>query len=223
MTKSNYTPGLQTKEKILTSAKKLFYLNGFNKTSMKDIASDAGIRQSLLYYYFNNKNKIATEIYTNFNRAHDNLIVDEIKRRNINISKTIERSVYVASYFRLCLLKPNLAAFIAEVDEIELQYKDVFIYNAYRAIIDDNPSALNETPYEFIIIQNIGINTLMFRLFTTNQIKATVDEIVRFKVTHLLKSLSIEKRKIYELVEEVFKLEKEIQVELIDFFEVKLK
>jgi len=223
MSKSNYATGIQTREKILNSAKKLFYENGFARVTLQQIAKEAGIRQSLLYYYFEGKDTIATEIFLEFNVTHDKMIVDEIKQKNLKISKTVERSLYVASYFRLCLLHPKLAAFIAEVNEIDLQYKDAFTHNAYKAIINDNPSSLDETPFEFIVIQNIGINTLIFRLFTTNQLKATVDEIVRYKVILLLKSLSIEKEQINQILNEVFELEKNMQFDLIDYFEVKLR
>lgn len=223
MTKLNYSAGIQTRKKILSSAKKLFYVNGFKKTSLQQIAKDAGIRQSLLYYYFESKDTLATEIFLELNVTHDRMILDEIKRRKLIISKTVERSLYVASYFRLCLLNQNLAAFIAEVNEIDLQYNDAFTQSAYKAIIDDNPSSLDETTFEFIVIQNLGINTLLFRLFTTNILKATIDEIIRFKVIQLLKSLSIRKERINILLEEIFNLEKDIQFNLIDYFEVKLR
>ncbi|MCF6776951.1 TetR family transcriptional regulator [Thiotrichales bacterium 19X7-9] len=45
----------QTQTKIITSAKKLFVKNGFNGTSIRDIAKDAKVQVSLIYHYYENK------------------------------------------------------------------------------------------------------------------------------------------------------------------------
>ncbi|MCF6764379.1 TetR family transcriptional regulator [Thiotrichales bacterium 19S3-7] len=49
------TPENQTQIKIITSAKKLFVKNGFNGTSIRDIAKDAKVQVSLIYHYYENK------------------------------------------------------------------------------------------------------------------------------------------------------------------------
>ncbi|MCF6767642.1 TetR family transcriptional regulator [Thiotrichales bacterium 19S11-10] len=45
----------QTQQKIIKSATKLFIKNGFNGTSIRDIAKDAQVQISLIYHYFENK------------------------------------------------------------------------------------------------------------------------------------------------------------------------
>ena len=51
-----------TKQKIITSAKKLFTQYGYKGTSVRKIASDVGIRESALYNHFKNKEEIFMEI-----------------------------------------------------------------------------------------------------------------------------------------------------------------
>lgn len=48
-------PETPTQQKIIQSAKKLFVKNGFNGTSIRDIAKDANVQLSLIYHYFKNK------------------------------------------------------------------------------------------------------------------------------------------------------------------------
>ena len=48
---AKYIPGIETKEKLMNSAKYLFYEKGFNKTTIQDIANVSGIRRSLFFYY----------------------------------------------------------------------------------------------------------------------------------------------------------------------------
>jgi AcrR family transcriptional regulator len=52
------------KAKILEGANKLFQRYGLNKTTMEDIAKDAGKGKSTLYYYFKSKEEIFQAIIT---------------------------------------------------------------------------------------------------------------------------------------------------------------
>lgn len=49
------TKANNTLKKIIKSAKALFLENGFNGTSIRDIAKKANVQNSLIYHYFSNK------------------------------------------------------------------------------------------------------------------------------------------------------------------------
>lgn len=57
-----YEKSKETKEKLIYAAKKAFYKNGFDKTTMRMIAKNANVPQSLAYYYFDGKHAIAHHI-----------------------------------------------------------------------------------------------------------------------------------------------------------------
>lgn len=63
----------ERKQKILSSATKLFAINGLAATKISDIAKSCGMSQGLLYHYYNSKEEIFTEIisyaFTNLNLA----------------------------------------------------------------------------------------------------------------------------------------------------------
>ncbi len=48
----------QTKEQLLTSAKRLFTTKGFSATSITDIVQDAGLTRGAAYWHFKNKDEI---------------------------------------------------------------------------------------------------------------------------------------------------------------------
>lgn len=50
------------KEKILKSALESFATKGYHGTSVKEIAQDAGVNKSLLFYYFNSKENLYKSI-----------------------------------------------------------------------------------------------------------------------------------------------------------------
>jgi len=54
---------LNTEEKILEAAKKVFIKKGFAGARMQEIADEAGINKALLHYYFRSKDKLFENIF----------------------------------------------------------------------------------------------------------------------------------------------------------------
>ena len=57
--------GSKTKDKILKVSLKLFASKGYKATTVRDIASDMGVKQSALYNHFKNKDAILETLITN--------------------------------------------------------------------------------------------------------------------------------------------------------------
>jgi AcrR family transcriptional regulator len=55
-----------TKQKILTEAEKLFAVKGFEGTGIEEIAQNVGIRKSVIYYHFKNKDQILQTMLDGF-------------------------------------------------------------------------------------------------------------------------------------------------------------
>jgi len=55
-----------TKQRILTEAEKLFAVRGFEGTGIEEIARNAGIRKSVIYYHFKNKDQILQTMLDDF-------------------------------------------------------------------------------------------------------------------------------------------------------------
>jgi len=54
---------LNTEEKILNAARKVFIEKGFDGTRMQEIADTAGMNKALLHYYFRSKDKLFMKIF----------------------------------------------------------------------------------------------------------------------------------------------------------------
>ena len=73
---------MSTKEKILETALTLFAENGYNGTSMEQIAQDVGIKAPSLYKHFKGKEDILnTLIDTAKNRYEENFGSDKKEHR----------------------------------------------------------------------------------------------------------------------------------------------
>jgi AcrR family transcriptional regulator len=55
-----------TKQRILTEAEKLFAVKGFEGTGIEEIAQNVGIRKSVIYYHFKNKEQILQTMLDGF-------------------------------------------------------------------------------------------------------------------------------------------------------------
>jgi TetR/AcrR family transcriptional regulator len=55
---------INTKRKILDSAKKMFAVKGFDGTSVEEIANEAGVKKALIFYYFPSKESLFLESWT---------------------------------------------------------------------------------------------------------------------------------------------------------------
>lgn len=72
--------GEKTKNLILAQSLQLFSKNGFSGTSVRDLSSSVGLRESAIYNHFSSKKAILTEIVEKFGRstAGLNLLDDEL-------------------------------------------------------------------------------------------------------------------------------------------------
>lgn len=74
-----YKKSIETKKKIISASIKLFNEKGYYDTNIKDIAKEANIVHSSIYYYFKNKENIAREIFDN--------IIEKITKISLDIYK----------------------------------------------------------------------------------------------------------------------------------------
>ncbi|MEG1107065.1 MAG: TetR/AcrR family transcriptional regulator [Eubacterium sp.] len=66
-----YKKSKETRDSILKFAKKSFYELGFKKTTIRNIAKDAGLNHALAYYHFNGKYDIAHQIVDEFHQKSE--------------------------------------------------------------------------------------------------------------------------------------------------------
>jgi AcrR family transcriptional regulator len=70
--------GSQTRERILDVAQELFTRQGYDKTSLRDIAERLQITKAALYYYFERKEEILVELHLRLETLGANLL-DELE------------------------------------------------------------------------------------------------------------------------------------------------
>ena len=62
--------GTETRERLVETALRLFRTEGFHATTMRRIASEAGVSLGNAYYYFDSKDDLVHELYLSVQREH---------------------------------------------------------------------------------------------------------------------------------------------------------
>ena len=90
MFKTVTAKGIDTRNRIYDSALRLFRERGFDATTMRDIAADAGMSLGAAYHYFPSKDAIVLAYYDRVSRDHAQRVVAETaEERKVGMRLTI--------------------------------------------------------------------------------------------------------------------------------------
>ncbi len=94
---------------ILEAANKVFIRNGFEGTSMQQIADEAGINKALLHYYFRSKDKLFESVFvTAFSKITP--IMMELMQSGNDFFEKI--SLFISQYMDILQTYPQIPLFI---------------------------------------------------------------------------------------------------------------
>lgn len=100
---------MNTRDKILESARMLFMKHGLEGVRMQMVADEAGVNKGLLHYYYKSKAKIFTEVFSRVTnelfRDVENLFSDDSLSSEEKISKIVD------TYFKLLKKNRHLPVF----------------------------------------------------------------------------------------------------------------
>lgn len=146
-----------TKEKIILAAKKTFTSKGFDGTSVDEIAKEAGITKSLLYYYFESKEEVFYEL---MKRTMENLVLKlGEERKKINPESREE-----TFKFGISILKNELDVLRTALSEaLKTTGKNSIIFELPALVFDEFKEEYSFTNEEkaFFCLRAINIITYL--------------------------------------------------------------
>lgn len=80
----------QTKKDILEAATRVFSSKGVAKTTLEDIARDAGVTRGAIYWHFRNKKEIFDALYENLHHTVLELILNDLEKDHPNPMQQLE-------------------------------------------------------------------------------------------------------------------------------------
>ncbi len=145
----------QTEDAVLESAERLFVTNGFHRTTVDDIAKDAGLTKGAVYFHFRDKIDVLMAL---LHRAEDRVLYPILNRmRNNDVSPTDRIVEYLHSWARVALEQRNTMflpilmsfEFLGTNDPIEREIRGMYdrIYATLHDLIAQGRASgeLNDT------------------------------------------------------------------------------
>ncbi|MDO5431211.1 TetR/AcrR family transcriptional regulator [Eubacterium sp. AM05-23] len=183
---ANYKNGLETKESLYQSAKKIFYQKGYDKTTVKDIITDARTKQGLLNYYFGAKENLAVQIYKDF--CNDVVFcVDEKKDELGSLPRGLLLDMIgYRAYFKALFTDDAVMRFYAEVSKLPLFARSMLDLRDYffslelesEAYTGINPKLKERRYFEYLKSLTVGMEIQVFRDVLEKQIDLELQDAV---------------------------------------------
>lgn len=130
---SNYENGLDTKLHILDACKSLFYNNGYEKTTFKDIGALAEVNQGLIVYHYTNKKVLANHVFQFFITELTQQVEKKYKDEDLLTKYFVQDHLY----FRLIYQDESFRNFIYSSCENGILKKNPEIFDPeYRKYYD---------------------------------------------------------------------------------------
>ena len=178
------------RQKIIGSAVDLFYLHGFEGTSMRNIARSVGCTQAALYYHFRNKEELLYTIVDQF--AKDMLL--ELKSILLKKSDPIEklRETIKGQIFLMKTRRKEVKISIedkkflkAELNEL-VNESERATYRLYRSLIEELKvdGRLKQLDTNTAVFGIVGMINWLYHWYRPEK-RLTIDEIAE-QITGIL-------------------------------------
>lgn len=145
---------MNTKQQILDVALRMFATKGYDAVSIRDIAHAVGIKESTIYYHFQNKQDIIDQLLSQVEK-----LMEEIKKKFLNRLDGIEQVaeedfVKVALHYRHAFYEADPFAQTIAMLSIE-RYSNAQAASLYQKLLFDVPLAHQERVFHIMCEKGI--------------------------------------------------------------------
>lgn len=156
-----------TEDRILEAARQTFQNNGFEGTTMQEIADSAKINKAMLHYYFRSKeklfDKIFQELFVNFLNSVGSIF-------DTDISYLDKIRLFISAHIDFLIKNPHLPTFIMHeinrnpkllINAMSLNNDD----NRFRKFIQDTLKEIQNGQIKAVDPRHLFINILSLNIF----------------------------------------------------------
>lgn len=211
-----------SRDRLLETARQLFYDQGYNATTLAQISDKSGVNNGLITYYFGTKNNLAQEIYNLFLMN----IRSEISMRLFEKKKEFNMALNIAVENRMLLTQkfenPNLLRFYNEYQ----RGSDAFgksnprrerYYELQKEFI--NPD-ISDDDLKLYSVCGISMIRSMVDAYEKGYLKMDLEYIKDYAVRFLFTMLHLQEPQILSLIEESRYWESQLNIHVGPNFEI---
>jgi len=217
-----YKTGEKSRNKKIEPCKKLFYLNGYKKTTYKDICEMADSNPGLINYYFKTKKKIAEIIYGNFyveiKTAVENYMIKHYGEYDLQVGTCLEILIFTD----LAEKDENLKRFYYEMCFEGVEYDTKVFKYFFRLHVDRYKLPLNEDQIRLIWVANTSIGIGIAKKYIEGYLHISKEELYDFRIRTMYNSMGISNERIDEVLKRTYEIYNDMKVTLSDYFAISL-
>ncbi|MBC3805074.1 TetR family transcriptional regulator [Acetobacterium fimetarium] len=193
--------GTQTKQNIISTAKILFYENGYNKTGIQDIADRANVKLGTITYYYKKKDEMISDIYNVFFLA----LYEYVSSVSENLNLYTKYCYALVLYYEIILNDEHNRTLYYEV-----LVKDVNPHGANisktmnRSCLDFLNKNYIEADLEVISRSEYGARKELFIDYYEKNIRFTNRAMVYFLVRNLFRLMNLDGEMIENTIQQGF-------------------
>jgi AcrR family transcriptional regulator len=194
------TKGEMTKDRIFQCAKELFYKQGYNATTIAQIAKEANSTLGSMTYHFATKNLFIDEIFRDYLDNIEECLKEQlIGHRPIN---AFENHFYLTMvYYHYLLNDPQVRKFYYEISESESNYHALHksIGDIYQRIVKEYQLRIRPIEFDAILLADFGARRELTRNYLKGNIKMPVEDFSIFLIVNTARCLGVPQKVIYKV------------------------
>lgn len=212
------TKGEMTKERIFKSAKELFYNQGYNATTIQQIADHSDTTLGSMTYHFATKDTFVARIFDDYLVDINESLRDKlIGYKPIN---SFERHFYLTMvWYHHLLSDSNVKKFYYEISRNDSLYPFLHarISHIYHDFVKDYNLRIRPIEFDALLIADFGARRELTRGFCEDKIKMPVEDFSILIISNTARCFGIPQKAIYRVSYEALLFYRQH-----DFSEIKL-
>ena len=194
----------ESRQKLLNTARELFYEQGYTETTFAQISKVSGINNGLITYYFGNKANLASEIYTSFLLDLRNEIARQLYEIKGNYSLELGISMENRVIMHVKFENENLMRFYVEYSHEREDYamsnqKRSHYYQLQKRLINPNITDEDLDLYE---VCGYAVVTALTEAYSTGRITSNMEHVEDYALRLIFNMLELPPLQIESLIEE---------------------
>jgi len=212
-----YKKSAETRQRIIEATKKLFIRKGYYNTTIKEIAAEAHIIHSSIYYYFRNKEAIARVI---FDIVAEKIILARdaaLEADPDRLTNTI--LTYILTFKYLALNKATQAVYYdmvqyANYDKVNLERVQRTFYGTTKTLFDEYGIPASDKRISAYILTSDAFAKALFKGIINGLLDFSLEEAMDYFCRHMLMSdIHIPDKEYREKLQTAFRISEGIDLD----------
>ena len=212
---------IDIEEQIIKKSFNLFLVNGYEKTTIRQIADSVGIGRGHLYYYFKKKEDILLYIYkTILNKIYGLISNHHMNDTELLLNYAVTQCLYTYTIVRYeSLFRIYIEA--SKVPVIRKEYVNILIELFKKKAPETHYNATEKDIYISVAVGCAGEEELLRRYYN-KEIDLDIEDIIKSVIsTRLILLNIIEKKQVDQIVGNAIEIANNLNIgELLESFDI---